>query len=176
MASLRHWEREQSQTVGKCVFFCSPFHFTLLISPSALSIDISVNCCWWMSELLCLLFSSTKKNSFSWCSLCIMSVSWTPLQKTPPLRHLSDTKTNNFKNYVQVILWGLRAHVQNQLLLFMFLYSGRESEKLTYITKYLKAVAMFRDYNNTSEDPDFTQVSLYISRCFNICCCCIHLN
>uniref|UniRef100_A0A7N5ZX18 Cytoplasmic aconitate hydratase n=1 Tax=Anabas testudineus TaxID=64144 RepID=A0A7N5ZX18_ANATE len=30
--------------------------------------------------------------------------------------------------------------------------------KLTYITKYLKAVAMFRDYNDPSQDPDFTQV------------------
>ncbi len=39
------------------------------------------------------------------------------------------------------------------------LYSGREAEKLAYITKYLKAVAMFRDYNNVSQDPDFTQVS-----------------
>ncbi|XP_028262605.1 cytoplasmic aconitate hydratase [Parambassis ranga] len=36
--------------------------------------------------------------------------------------------------------------------------TGRESEKLAYITKYLKAVAMFRDYNNVSQDPDFTQV------------------
>lgn len=44
----------------------------------------------------------------------------------------------------------------------MCLDSGREAEKLAYITKYLKAVAMFRDYNNVSQDPDFTQVSLYI--------------
>ncbi len=44
----------------------------------------------------------------------------------------------------------------------IFLYSGREAEKLAYIAKYLKAVAMFRDYNDVSQDPDFTQVSLYI--------------
>lgn len=37
--------------------------------------------------------------------------------------------------------------------------SGREADKLAYITKYLKAVAMFRDYNDVSQDPDFTQVS-----------------
>ncbi|XP_069015152.1 cytoplasmic aconitate hydratase [Embiotoca jacksoni] len=36
--------------------------------------------------------------------------------------------------------------------------TGREPEKLTHITKYLKAVAMFRDYNNVSQDPDFTRV------------------
>ncbi|XP_073330604.1 cytoplasmic aconitate hydratase [Pagrus major] len=36
--------------------------------------------------------------------------------------------------------------------------TGREPEKLAYITKYLKAVGMFRDYNNVSQDPDFTQV------------------
>ncbi|XP_045920521.1 cytoplasmic aconitate hydratase [Micropterus dolomieu] len=36
--------------------------------------------------------------------------------------------------------------------------TGREAEQLAYITKYLKAVAMFRDYNDVSQDPDFTQV------------------
>ncbi|XP_061565943.1 cytoplasmic aconitate hydratase [Cololabis saira] len=36
--------------------------------------------------------------------------------------------------------------------------TGREPEKLSYITKYLKAVSMFRDYNNDAQDPDFTQV------------------
>ncbi|KAJ3585600.1 hypothetical protein NHX12_014319 [Muraenolepis orangiensis] len=36
--------------------------------------------------------------------------------------------------------------------------TGRDAEKLDYITRYLKAVAMFRDYNNVSQDPDFTQV------------------
>ncbi|XP_034532421.1 cytoplasmic aconitate hydratase [Notolabrus celidotus] len=36
--------------------------------------------------------------------------------------------------------------------------TGREEEKLAYITKYLKAVSMFRDYNNVSQDPDFTLV------------------
>uniref|UniRef100_A0A7N6BHW9 Cytoplasmic aconitate hydratase n=1 Tax=Anabas testudineus TaxID=64144 RepID=A0A7N6BHW9_ANATE len=39
-----------------------------------------------------------------------------------------------------------------------YLEQTGESDKLTYITKYLKAVAMFRDYNDPSQDPDFTQV------------------
>uniref|UniRef100_A0A8C9ZFT4 Cytoplasmic aconitate hydratase n=1 Tax=Sander lucioperca TaxID=283035 RepID=A0A8C9ZFT4_SANLU len=30
--------------------------------------------------------------------------------------------------------------------------------QLAYITKYLKAVAMFRDYNDVSQDPDYTRV------------------
>nr|XP_019955633.1 PREDICTED: cytoplasmic aconitate hydratase [Paralichthys olivaceus] len=36
--------------------------------------------------------------------------------------------------------------------------TGRDSKKLDYITKYLKAVGMFRDYTDASQDPDFTQV------------------
>nr|XP_057923110.1 cytoplasmic aconitate hydratase [Doryrhamphus excisus] len=36
--------------------------------------------------------------------------------------------------------------------------TGREPEKLSYITKYLKAVSMFRDYSNVAQDPDFSQV------------------
>ncbi|RXN23800.1 cytoplasmic aconitate hydratase [Labeo rohita] len=36
--------------------------------------------------------------------------------------------------------------------------TGRDTEKLSYIEKYLKAVGMFRDYSNTAQDPQFTQV------------------
>lgn len=36
--------------------------------------------------------------------------------------------------------------------------TGRDTEKLNYIEKYLRAVGMFRDYSNTTEDPQFTQV------------------
>lgn len=36
---------------------------------------------------------------------------------------------------------------------------GRGTETLAYVTKYLRAVSMFRDYNNSGQDPDFTQVS-----------------
>ncbi|XP_003966778.2 cytoplasmic aconitate hydratase [Takifugu rubripes] len=36
--------------------------------------------------------------------------------------------------------------------------TGRDPEKLVYITAYLKAVGMFRDYTDTCQDPDFTQV------------------
>uniref|UniRef100_A0A4W6F8P4 Cytoplasmic aconitate hydratase n=1 Tax=Lates calcarifer TaxID=8187 RepID=A0A4W6F8P4_LATCA len=49
--------------------------------------------------------------------------------------------------------------------------TGREAEKLAYITKYLKAVAMFRDYNDVSQDPDFTQVSLYSILTKVVPCC-----
>ncbi|AWP00927.1 Aconitate hydratase, partial [Scophthalmus maximus] len=36
--------------------------------------------------------------------------------------------------------------------------TGRDVEKLAYITKYLKSVGMFRDYSDISQDPDFTLV------------------
>ncbi|XP_029942483.1 cytoplasmic aconitate hydratase [Salarias fasciatus] len=36
--------------------------------------------------------------------------------------------------------------------------TGREPETLSSITKYLKAVSMFRDYTDQTQDPDFTQV------------------
>ncbi|PWA16043.1 hypothetical protein CCH79_00018756, partial [Gambusia affinis] len=38
--------------------------------------------------------------------------------------------------------------------------TGREPETLAYITKYLKAAGLFRDYNNIAQDPDFTQLDL----------------
>ncbi|MBN3317019.1 ACOC hydratase, partial [Atractosteus spatula] len=36
--------------------------------------------------------------------------------------------------------------------------TGRDEEKLIYIQQYLKAAGMLRDFNDTSQDPDFTQV------------------
>ncbi|XP_072543915.1 cytoplasmic aconitate hydratase [Salminus brasiliensis] len=36
--------------------------------------------------------------------------------------------------------------------------TGRDAEKLHYIPQYLKAVGMFRDYSNETQDPDFTKV------------------
>ncbi|XP_006629784.1 cytoplasmic aconitate hydratase [Lepisosteus oculatus] len=36
--------------------------------------------------------------------------------------------------------------------------TGRDEEKLIYIQQYLKATGMLRDFNDTSQDPDFTQV------------------
>ncbi|XP_004086812.1 cytoplasmic aconitate hydratase isoform X2 [Oryzias latipes] len=36
--------------------------------------------------------------------------------------------------------------------------TGREAQQLAYITEYLKAVAMFRDYEDAAQDPDFTHV------------------
>lgn len=36
--------------------------------------------------------------------------------------------------------------------------TGREEDKVKHIQKYLQAVGMFRDFNDSSQDPDFTQV------------------
>ncbi|KAM8960180.1 cytoplasmic aconitate hydratase [Pelodytes ibericus] len=36
--------------------------------------------------------------------------------------------------------------------------TGREEEKVKFIQKYLEAAGLFRDFNNTEQDPDFTQV------------------
>uniref|UniRef100_A0A8C6XU21 Cytoplasmic aconitate hydratase n=1 Tax=Naja naja TaxID=35670 RepID=A0A8C6XU21_NAJNA len=36
--------------------------------------------------------------------------------------------------------------------------TGRNQEKINHIRKYLKATGMFRDFNNSSQDPDFTQI------------------
>uniref|UniRef100_A0A8C2Z006 Cytoplasmic aconitate hydratase n=1 Tax=Cyclopterus lumpus TaxID=8103 RepID=A0A8C2Z006_CYCLU len=47
--------------------------------------------------------------------------------------------------------------------------TGEYAEKQAYITKYLKAVAMFRDYNNVSQDPDFTRTLTDTS--LVLCCC-----
>lgn len=49
------------------------------------------------------------------------------------------------------------------LFCFLCLDSGREPERLAYIAKYLKAVAIFRDYNDALQDPDFTKVSLCVT-------------
>ncbi|XP_066460462.1 cytoplasmic aconitate hydratase isoform X1 [Eleutherodactylus coqui] len=36
--------------------------------------------------------------------------------------------------------------------------TGREDEKVKYIQSYLEATGLFRDFSNTEQDPDFTQV------------------
>ncbi|XP_043916941.1 cytoplasmic aconitate hydratase [Protopterus annectens] len=36
--------------------------------------------------------------------------------------------------------------------------TGREQEKLNFIEKYLKAIKMFRDFSDASQDPEFSQV------------------
>ncbi|XP_068090469.1 cytoplasmic aconitate hydratase [Hyperolius riggenbachi] len=36
--------------------------------------------------------------------------------------------------------------------------TGREEEKVKYIQKYLEAAGLFRDFSNSEQDPDFTQV------------------
>ncbi|KAL7988643.1 hypothetical protein Chor_007562 [Crotalus horridus] len=37
--------------------------------------------------------------------------------------------------------------------------TGRDQEKINHIRKYLEATGMFRDFNNSSQDPDFTQAT-----------------
>lgn len=37
---------------------------------------------------------------------------------------------------------------------------GRDEDKIRHIRKYLEAAGMFRDFSNSSQDPDFTQVGL----------------
>uniref|UniRef100_A0A8D0E843 Cytoplasmic aconitate hydratase n=1 Tax=Salvator merianae TaxID=96440 RepID=A0A8D0E843_SALMN len=36
--------------------------------------------------------------------------------------------------------------------------TGRDEEKIRHIKKYLEAAGMFRDFSNSSQDPDFTQI------------------
>uniref|UniRef100_A0A673VUF0 Aconitase 1 n=1 Tax=Salmo trutta TaxID=8032 RepID=A0A673VUF0_SALTR len=48
--------------------------------------------------------------------------------------------------------------------------TGRDAEKLDYVTRYLKAVALFRDYSNSSQDPDFTQVHKLDLSTVVLCC------
>ncbi|XP_078385499.1 cytoplasmic aconitate hydratase [Cetorhinus maximus] len=36
--------------------------------------------------------------------------------------------------------------------------TGREENKLSYIERYLKAVGMYRDFSDPSQDPEFTQI------------------
>ncbi|CAI9559592.1 unnamed protein product [Staurois parvus] len=36
--------------------------------------------------------------------------------------------------------------------------TGREEDKVKYIQQYLEAAGLFRDFRNTEQDPDFTQV------------------
>lgn len=35
---------------------------------------------------------------------------------------------------------------------------GRDEDKVKHIKKYLQAVGMFRDFSDSSQDPDFAQV------------------
>ncbi|XP_033028828.1 cytoplasmic aconitate hydratase [Lacerta agilis] len=38
------------------------------------------------------------------------------------------------------------------------LQTGRDEDKIRHIRKYLEAAGMFRDFSNSSQDPDFTQI------------------
>ncbi|CAJ0933251.1 unnamed protein product [Ranitomeya imitator] len=39
-----------------------------------------------------------------------------------------------------------------------YIFLSREEDKVKYIQMYLEAVGLFRDFSNTDQDPDFTQV------------------
>lgn len=49
--------------------------------------------------------------------------------------------------------------------LFRVTSAGRSAEKLSYVTQYLKAVGMFRDYSDADQDPEFTQVPHQSNTC-----------
>ena len=40
----------------------------------------------------------------------------------------------------------------------IFFPAGRDPEQVAYIESYLKAVGMFRDYTDSSQDPVFSEV------------------
>lgn len=44
---------------------------------------------------------------------------------------------------------------------------GRDKEKVLCTKKYLEAVGMLRDFKNSSQDPDFTQVRNYSFHSFS---------
>lgn len=46
-------------------------------------------------------------------------------------------------------------------LLYLTFTLGRDKEKVMWTKKYLEAVGMLRDFKNSSQDPDFTQVRNY---------------
>uniref|UniRef100_A0AAY3ZU51 aconitate hydratase n=1 Tax=Denticeps clupeoides TaxID=299321 RepID=A0AAY3ZU51_9TELE len=48
--------------------------------------------------------------------------------------------------------------------------TGRDPEKLCYISQYLRAVGMYRNFSDPSQDPEFTQV-LELNLCTVVPCC-----
>lgn len=47
------------------------------------------------------------------------------------------------------------------VLLYLAFILGRDKEKVMYTKRYLEAVGMLRDFKNSAQDPDFTQVRNY---------------
>ena len=41
------------------------------------------------------------------------------------------------------------------------LCSGRDERKVAIIEAYLKAVRLFRDYSDPSQDPEYSEVRIY---------------
>jgi len=52
--------------------------------------------------------------------------------------------------------------LSNVLFHVMYLLcSGRDERKVAIIDAYLKAVRLFRDYSDPSQDPEYSEVRIY---------------
>ena len=47
------------------------------------------------------------------------------------------------------------------IYMLILLYLGRDEKKIAEIEAYLKAVNMFRNFSDASQDPIYSEVSLY---------------
>lgn len=56
------------------------------------------------------------------------------------------------------------------VLLYLAFILGRDKEKVMLTKRYLEAVGMLRDFKNSSQDPDFTQVRNYSVFCLLALC------
>lgn len=132
----------------------------LTLAPLPFALSTSVRWVWWGSS-----WSSSAPASLS-CRSPTEPPSPTCVRSTAPRRPSFPWMTSassTCSRPVRVELCGGTETLKPKdlsitLKTVSIAYAGRDAEKQSYITKYLKAVAMFRDYNNVSQDPDFTQV------------------
>ena len=54
--------------------------------------------------------------------------------------------------------------------------TARDSHQIAYVEAYLKAVDMFRNYNDEKEDPIFSEVRDSKCSCFSLYCFTIHVH
>ena len=66
--------------------------------------------------------------------------------------------------FIQLLLKVLVSS-ENTDICYLFLKCplGRDKEKVKHIKQYLQAVGMFRDFSDSSQDPDFAQVWEHLS-------------
>ena len=55
----------------------------------------------------------------------------------------------------------------SQMLYKIYYFSGRDEKKLKIVEQYLKVSQMFRDFNDSSQDPVFSQVRPQLPECFS---------